>query len=532
MKTEMLKAEPGTAVSGVTRPTSGEDGTEEYVNFGGLAPDEEDVPRRSSTAPLRPVGNAEMWQALEKVHGQCGVRGTWHQFLGDQFERFQSAFLRRREDTAEGIHCEECLCAHTVITHADGKRVGVCECDPWNCDDMHLTDEDVALWELNWTKLGRAVARALDCDYQEADFLLPGTRPIGTFGGAKLPVVLSVVHGRMEFRRVAAELSARMRDGYVVLAPTGTFVDMHALELLNHARAGFFDLASHVTLPPNGTLQARRSGAVLFAPYLINKRQSNGEKEAAQVVAAGRSGRENTGSRTPPAEMERVTPRYSLRKGLRTWELVFQGRAAPIDDGRGVQIVAYLLRNPPVERIHAIQLERLVWADGYVDEPMVSRAREEEADLEANLSIRGEVGGVARCQDDNTILKHEVRELLAIIRDGTLPTGEREEAQARLEAISRSLSGGGGLAGEASKAAGRLRKAINRLQAQLAGARNEKNEPHPVLREFAEHLRKHLIVPSARFTKSKTSRNKAGVAGTFTYEPPADVVWEDARPTP
>ncbi len=61
-------------------------------------------------------------------------------------------------------------------------------------------------------------------------------------------------------------------------------------------------------------------------------------------------------------------PRYSLRKGLGCWELVLDGRRATVDDVRGVHIVAYLLRNPPPERLHAVNLEKLVWAQGFVGE--------------------------------------------------------------------------------------------------------------------------------------------------------------------
>jgi hypothetical protein len=46
-----------------------------------------------------------------------------------------------------------------------------------------------------------------------------------------------------------------------------------------------------------------------------------------------------------------------------------------------------------------------------------------------------------------------------------------------------------------------------------------------VLRDFAQHLLTYLIVPSSRFNRGKGSRNRAGVAGTFTYEPPPGVVW-------
>lgn len=212
-----------------------------------------------------------MWQSLEQVHGLCAATPTWRRRLGNSFDLFAPSFMRRLEEKAESIWCEECYCAHAVVTHPDGKMVGVCECDPWNCDDMLLTTDDVALWEVNWTRLGRAVARAFDCEWQEAEFLLPRTRQIGTFGGVGLPVVLSVAHDRMEFRRSVAELSARLRDGFVLLAPTAAFVDVQSRELLSHSRAAFFDLASHVTLLPNGALRARRSGGDLFSPYITTR---------------------------------------------------------------------------------------------------------------------------------------------------------------------------------------------------------------------------------------------------------------------
>jgi len=52
--------------------------------------------------------------------------------------------------------------------------------------------------------------------------------------------------------------------------------------------------------------------------------------------------------------------------------------------------------------------------------------------------------------------------------------------------------------------------------------------PTPVLRPIADHLTKHLITPSARFNGRMGARTRAGVAGHFTYEPPAGVVWVDS----
>lgn len=59
---------------------------------------------------------------------------------------------------------QECGCAHEIIRHDSGRIVAVCRCEPWNCDDIPLEPADTMLVELNWAKLGRAIASALDCD--------------------------------------------------------------------------------------------------------------------------------------------------------------------------------------------------------------------------------------------------------------------------------------------------------------------------------------------------------------------------------
>jgi uncharacterized protein (UPF0147 family) len=173
-----------------------------------------------------------------------------------------------------------------------------------------------------------------------------------------------------------------------------------------------------------------------------------------------------------------------------------------------------------------VDLEKLVWAQAFVDEKTSSLSSESESELAENhLTVRSEPTGPTRSADDNELLKREVRELLAIIRDATLPAEEREVAQDKLEEINRAVSGSKGISRDAAKTVDRVRKTILRLHDQLAAATDEYHQPHAVLRDFAEHLRKYLIVPSARFTKTKNSRNQAGVAGTFTYEPPPGVKW-------
>ena len=70
-----------------------------------------------------------------------------------------------------------------------------------------------------------------------------------------------------------------------------------------------------------------------------------------------------------------------------------------------------------------------------------------------------------------------------------------------------------------------VRLAIGRFHKHLVAAMDGQGRTHPVLGPFADHLARHLIAPSARYTGRVGSRTRAGVAGRFTYEPPDGVKW-------
>jgi hypothetical protein len=243
----------------------------------------ERFPQAPDPTHQRAMGNAEIWRALEEVRGLCAATVTWRRHLGNSFELVASMFMRRLEESAESIWCEECYCAHTVVTHANGTRVGVCECDPWNCDDMHLSADDVALWEVNWTKLGRAVASAFDCEWRETDLGVPWTRQIGTWSSAAVPVILTLQSQPAEFRKAVTDLVARFRAPFILLAPTLRWRDAVCLERLASVAAKGFDLASHVTFGPRGTLQVLKRPAELFAGFAPEPKQPVPEEVAQQV---------------------------------------------------------------------------------------------------------------------------------------------------------------------------------------------------------------------------------------------------------
>ena len=228
---------------------------------------------------------SHFWGGLEEIAGPAGVRATWSQWTGAEFEIVRAAFLRRASYRALAIPCRAgCGCEHDVVEHDDGTLVGVCTCDPWNCENIELKPEDVVVWELDWRKLGRAVARALGCEAKDGELGLPGTAQVAALGTV-LPVVLTIQQDGDDFRGVIGQLIAQLRENFVVLAPTGRFMDAHCHGLLKSAKAGFFDLESNLTLLPSGLLQARRSGGELFSALLPDAPEEITEEAARKLYA-------------------------------------------------------------------------------------------------------------------------------------------------------------------------------------------------------------------------------------------------------
>lgn len=227
-----------------------------------------------------------LWRCLEEVRGLSAVTAEWRRHTGADFEAFQTGFLQKTGRLARSFPCpRKSGCTHQVVPSGSG-FVGVCkEDDGTGCGDLRLTVEDVEVWEMNRSRLGRAVARVFGCEPIEADLGVPGAAQVGTFGGVALTVVLTIQESREDFRGAVAELVAKHGKGLIVLAPTSRFSDGNTKALLKGVNAGFFDLESHLTFLPSGKLQARRSGGELFSPLLPTASQPTDENQARQVFA-------------------------------------------------------------------------------------------------------------------------------------------------------------------------------------------------------------------------------------------------------
>jgi hypothetical protein len=228
-----------------------------------------------------------VWHALETSRGLTAVAASWRERLGNQFEAFKEAFLQRAPGVAKGMPCPRgCGCTHEIVTRVEGRGLSeegetssiraICRCDPATCPDILLTPEDVVLLELSWNKLARAVCRVFEFNYKATDLGLLNTRQIGSWSIDAVPVILTIQHERGWFRSVLLELLARLRQRFILLAPTAKNMDAVSQELLGSSGAGFFSLDGTVTLDAEGGLRLTRASAgELFAKFSPKARDAD-----------------------------------------------------------------------------------------------------------------------------------------------------------------------------------------------------------------------------------------------------------------
>jgi len=194
------------------------------------------------------------WHALEKIPGLIAPAAVWRERLGKDFENF-SVFLQNAPHRAQGR----------------GKTGS----------KARLT----AIWELNRPLLSRVLSNDLGFEHKTAEFPLPATAQIGSWSADVVPAILTIQSDAREFRAVVAELVARLRQPFILLAPISTHLSAPCQELLGNVGAGFFALDSHVLLAGQGGFQPRTPPDKLFARFTPQPQEAVPDDIARQAVA-------------------------------------------------------------------------------------------------------------------------------------------------------------------------------------------------------------------------------------------------------
>jgi hypothetical protein len=209
--------------------------------------------------------------------------GVWRQRFGEAFEPMMDLILRENPNLAQLLPCPHgCGLAHNIICRPDGSLVATCGADPNQPRDILLTPAEITPWEVSWSKFGHALFEVLELHGKSAPLPLPNTLQIGAWSADGVPVILTVQVCGATFRRVVAELVARLQRRFILLAPTSYHCDAPCQELLAHARAAFFPLETTVLLSDNRRLRTTKPPGELFA-QLTPRRNETDESEAARV---------------------------------------------------------------------------------------------------------------------------------------------------------------------------------------------------------------------------------------------------------
>jgi hypothetical protein len=284
-------------------------------------------------------------------------------------------------------------------------------------------------------------------------------------------VVLSAVRERQEFRQAVAELVARLRQPFILLAPTDRPLDGRSQELLNGIGARFCALDACVELTSAGEFKANKAPEDLFAGL--------GKVGAAALAA------------------EAPAPRYALRKDALAWSLVLDGRSATLPLWRGLDFIAHLMLKAPGALIHGKDLGGRA-AGHVVIDGQRNLAADDDESFEGKRKAKQQWQRILDDPDGNAAERNEAEAELAKIEAWALKHMRGTEA------------------GE-QKQVRAIRQSIRRVLENLEQSKDE------VWRAFGQHLDKHLWKPSGRSRGGRNARVRAGLAGRFIYEPPTGV---------
>ena len=238
---------------------------------------------------------------------------------------------------------------------------------------------------------------------------------------------------------------------------------------------------------------------------------------------------------SPPAVELPAPSRYSLCRERACWVLVYEGDRVHLKHEIGLHYVNYLLQHPNqavsgatlFSKFHPQSPENsgiteLVLPDAgeLIDLPDDATPSEENLDKDTRRILAAH--------------KEKAREFREILGDPAASASDKQFAQQRLREIIRFLATQQSATRDPNtRAAKRVRKSIQRLRDNLAGAEQERPAPDPVPGKFAEYIEQHILVPSRRYTVAKKGGNirvaRGELAGHLIFECPPGHHWS-ARP--
>jgi hypothetical protein len=240
-----------------------------------------------------------MFAVLEKIPGLAASAFEWRGALGETAPAAMR-FLKPTGGFAAAVRCPHgCGCAHEIVSVEPGRRAAVCVCEnAGGCDDFEPATRELEILELDVPRLGRDIVTALECRPAFTRLPPPRTWQIGAWSAVAVPVVLTIQAHPADLRRVAIDLSARLRSAFILLTPTAVAIDASLLEVLAASQSAVFALNNLLRLPDSGRLEPTRTPGAVFRAFTTAAPEL--EEDAARNVFALIRQLESDSPATPP----------------------------------------------------------------------------------------------------------------------------------------------------------------------------------------------------------------------------------------
>lgn len=212
---------------------------------------------------------SRFWQTLEESPGGADVQHDWRQSLGDQFPAAEQ-LLRRTGRLASVLSCPSSggdYCPRRVVHDPDGSIVAICGNRPRECDLLHLTLDDVAIFELDIQGLAGRLAQWLNLrpDFQTVDGF-PRTWQVGRAdiaAGCSFPIYLTVPTEGHGLLPIVSGLSRQTSGPFGLLIPTRRPVSAAVLDALSRAASDAATLEELIEFSPlDGLVWTRHTQAI------------------------------------------------------------------------------------------------------------------------------------------------------------------------------------------------------------------------------------------------------------------------------
>lgn len=196
----------------------------------------------------------QLWRALEDTPVLTGVRAAWEKIAGAELALLLP-FLRLKPEQATAYPCPEPGadgCPRGVVVHGPDDIVAVCRANPRRCETLSLAKSDLAIYELDLSRLGARLSAHLGFKGEGGPSgvdSLPRTTYLGAYSpvaGHTFPAYLTLQHDADEFSGVVERLAARDTRPFILFAPTANFV-APALAAATRARGSLILALADVT---------------------------------------------------------------------------------------------------------------------------------------------------------------------------------------------------------------------------------------------------------------------------------------------